>query len=139
MSAYSPCLVGCRRLGTALKIAGLATDAECGPSVGTDQVCPGPGEGDQAPGMEPACLSGLCQSRSDRSWRPKPNVSMYYADAVLNIRLTTRSLGRADLAGRWRLVSDPHHGSQVHQDGARPLASRPQLSCEEYKQEQEGN
>ena len=46
------CLVGCRRLGTALKIAGLATDCECGPSVGTDQVCPGPGEADQAPGME---------------------------------------------------------------------------------------
>ena len=64
---------------------------------------------------------------------------MYYADAVLNIRLTTRSLGRADLAGRWRLVSDRHHGSQVHQDGARHLASRPKLSCQEYQQEQEGN
>lgn len=68
-----PCLVGCRRLGTALKIAWAGAECgECGPSVGTDQVCPGD-QGETGPrhqALQHSSLSrpGLCQFRSDQSW-----------------------------------------------------------------------
>ena len=89
----SPCLVGCRRLGTALKIAGAGGDCvSVGQVLAQTRCVRGPGDRGQAPGT-PACPDLASVSSDQTGAGHWPNVSMYYADPVLNIRLTTRSLG----------------------------------------------